>query len=65
MKPAEKARQEIDQLLDKAGQQIRDYEELILGVSMGVEAGLYGFLASSTKDSNEYKSVTLTDLWWR
>ena len=36
MKPEEKARQEIDQLLEKAGWKIQDYRELNLGASLGV-----------------------------
>jgi len=36
MKPEEKARQEIDQLLDKAGWKVQDYRELNLGASLGV-----------------------------
>jgi type I restriction enzyme, R subunit len=36
MKPEEKARQEIDQLLEKAGWKVQDYRELNLGASLGV-----------------------------
>ena len=36
MKPEEKARQEIDQLLEKADWKIQDYRELNLGASLGV-----------------------------
>jgi type I restriction enzyme R subunit len=36
MKPEEKARQEIDQLLEKAGWKVQDYRELNLGASFGV-----------------------------
>jgi type I restriction enzyme R subunit len=36
MKPEEKAREQIDQLLDKAGWKIQDYRELNLGASLGV-----------------------------
>src|SRR5512136_2258196 len=36
MKPEEKARQEIDQLLAKAGWEVQDYRELDLGASLGV-----------------------------
>jgi type I restriction enzyme R subunit len=43
MKPEEKARQNIDQLLEKAGWKIQDSKDLNLSVSIGVETGLYGF----------------------
>ena len=36
MKPEEKAREQIDQLLDKAGWKVQDYRELNLGASLGV-----------------------------
>ena len=36
MKPEEKARQEIDQLLEKAGWEVQDHRELNLGASLGV-----------------------------
>lgn len=36
MKPEERARQNIDQLLNKAGWQVQDYRELNLGASFGV-----------------------------
>jgi type I restriction enzyme R subunit len=36
MKPEEKARQQIDLLLEKAGWKIQDYRELNLGASLGV-----------------------------
>ena len=36
MKPEEKARQEIDQLLEKAGWKVQDYRDLNLGASLGV-----------------------------
>jgi type I restriction enzyme R subunit len=36
MKPEEKARQEIDQLLEMAGWKVQDYRELDLGASLGV-----------------------------
>jgi type I restriction enzyme R subunit len=36
MKPEGKAREEIDQLLDKAGWEVQDYRELNLGASLGV-----------------------------
>jgi len=38
MKPEEKAREQIDQLLDKAGWKVQDYRELNLGASLGVAA---------------------------
>ncbi len=36
MKPEEKARREIDQLLELAGWKVQDYHELNLGASLGV-----------------------------
>jgi type I restriction enzyme, R subunit len=36
MKPEEKARETIDQLLDKAGWEVQDYRELNLGASPAV-----------------------------
>ncbi|MCH7760782.1 DEAD/DEAH box helicase family protein [candidate division TA06 bacterium] len=36
MKPEEKARQRIDQLLEAAGWKVQDYQELNLGASLGV-----------------------------
>jgi type I restriction enzyme R subunit len=36
MKPEEKARQNIDQLLEKAGRKVQDYREINLGASVGV-----------------------------
>lgn len=36
MKPEEKARQEIDQLLELAGWKVQDYRELNLGASLDV-----------------------------
>ncbi len=36
MKPEEKAREQIDQLLEKAGWKVQDYRELNLGASLGV-----------------------------
>jgi len=36
MKPEEKARQNIDQLLEQAGWKVQDYRELNLGASLGV-----------------------------
>ncbi len=36
MKPEEKARQQIDQLLEQAGWKVQDYRELNLGASLGV-----------------------------
>ena len=36
MKPEEKARQEIDKLLDQAGWKVQDYNELNLGACPGV-----------------------------
>ncbi len=36
MKPEEKARQQIDQLLEAAGWKIQDLHELNLGASLGV-----------------------------
>lgn len=36
MKPEEKAREQIDQLLDRAGWKVQDYRELNLGASFGV-----------------------------
>lgn len=36
MKPEEKARQKIDQLLEAAGWEVQDYRELNLGSSLGV-----------------------------
>ena len=36
MKPEEKARQEIDFLLEQAGWKVQDYHELNLGASLGV-----------------------------
>ena len=36
MKPEEKARVQIDQLLEKAGWQVQDNHELNLGASLGV-----------------------------
>jgi len=35
MRPEEKARQLIDQLLEKAGWEVQDYRELNLGASLG------------------------------
>jgi type I restriction enzyme R subunit len=35
MKPEEKARQEIDQLLEKAGWEVQDYRDLNLGAPLG------------------------------
>jgi type I restriction enzyme R subunit len=36
MKPEEKARQEIDKMLDLTGWKIQDYQELNLGTSLGI-----------------------------
>ncbi len=36
MKPEEKAREQIDQLLEKAGWEVQDYRDLNLGASLGV-----------------------------
>jgi type I restriction enzyme R subunit len=36
MKPEEKARQQIDQLLENAGWKVQDYRDLNLGASLGV-----------------------------
>ncbi|OGW52506.1 MAG: hypothetical protein A2Y81_09080 [Nitrospirae bacterium RBG_13_43_8] len=36
MNPEQKARQEIDQLLEKAGWKVQDYRELNLGTSLEV-----------------------------
>lgn len=36
MKPEEKARQQIDLLLEQAGWKVQDYRELNLGASLGV-----------------------------
>jgi len=47
MKPEEKARQEIDQLLEKAGWKVQDNKDLNLIASMGIKTGLYVFPVSS------------------
>ncbi|PIU60081.1 type I site-specific deoxyribonuclease, partial [Candidatus Bathyarchaeota archaeon CG07_land_8_20_14_0_80_47_9] len=36
MKPEEKARQDIDKLLEAAGWKVQDYRDLNLGASLGV-----------------------------
>jgi type I restriction enzyme R subunit len=36
MKPEEKSRQQIDQLLEPAGRKVQDFRELNLGASLGV-----------------------------
>jgi len=65
VKPEEKARQEIDQLLEKAGWQIQDYRELNLGASLGVAVREFplnsGFIESLLFVENPCESVLVAE----
>lgn len=64
MKPEEKARENIGQLLEGVGQKIQDSKELNLNTSMTIGAGIYVFPPLSA-ECDECKSLTMTGLWWR
>ncbi len=61
MKPEEKARENIGQLLEGVGQKIQDSKELNLNTSMTIGAGIYVFPPLSA-ECDECKSLTVTDL---
>ncbi len=48
MKPEEKARLHIDQLLDDAGWKVQDYRDLNLGASLGVAVGEFPLKSGPT-----------------
>ena len=58
MKPEEKARLHIDQLLDDAGWKVQDYRDLNLGVSLGVAVRVFPLKSGPT----DY-SLCVESLW--
>ncbi len=59
MKPEEKARQKIDQLLEAAGWQIQNLTELNLGASLGVAIREFPLQSGST----DIFSLLIDRLW--